>query len=84
MRNLILVVRVSLDGFVAGVKGELDGFHASDENLRFVCSLTEDADAALFGRISHQTSVTCRATVFQWRNRVKVFQPFEIEFTSFF
>jgi dihydrofolate reductase len=39
MRNLALVVHVSLDGFVAGVKGEFDGF---------------DADAALFGRVSYQ------------------------------
>jgi len=54
MRNLILVVHVSLDGFVAGVNGEFDGFDANEENLQFVCSLTEDADAALFGRISYQ------------------------------
>ncbi len=54
MRNLILVVHISLDGFVAGTKGELDGFDASEENLRFVCSLTEGADATLMGRISYE------------------------------
>jgi dihydrofolate reductase len=54
MRRLILVVHTSLDGFVAGVKGELDGFDASEENLEFVCGLTEEADTALFGRISYQ------------------------------
>lgn len=54
MRQLILVVHISLDGFVAGTKGELDGFDASEENLQFVCSLTEHADAALFGRISYE------------------------------
>ena len=31
MRNLVLVVHISLDGFVAGVKGELDGFDAGEE-----------------------------------------------------
>jgi dihydrofolate reductase len=52
MRKLILVVHTSLDGFVAGPKGELDGFNAGEENLEFVCKLTEEADAALFGRVS--------------------------------
>ena len=38
----------------AKFKGELDGFDASEENLQFVCELTAEADAALFGRISYQ------------------------------
>ena len=53
MRELILVVHTSLDDFVAGAKGELDGFDAGEENLQFVCKLTEEADTALFGRISY-------------------------------
>ena len=40
--------------FVAGAKGELDDFDVSEENLLFVCSLTEQADAALFGRTSYE------------------------------
>ncbi len=54
MRKLILVVHTSLDGFVAGLKGELDDFNAGQENLEFVCKLTEEADTALFGRISYE------------------------------
>ena len=54
MRKLILVAHISLDGFVAGAKGELDGFPVGDENLQFVCDLTRDADAALLGRVSYQ------------------------------
>src|ERR1700712_2979641 len=54
MRKLILVVHTSLDGFVAGPNGELNGFEAGQENLAFVCKLTEEADAALFGRVSYQ------------------------------
>jgi len=54
MRNLVLITHISLDGFVAGTKGELDGFDANEENLEFVCKLTEEANAALFGRISYQ------------------------------
>jgi dihydrofolate reductase len=54
MRKLILVAHTSLDGFIAGEKGELSGFEPGQENLEFVCKLTEQADAALFGRISYQ------------------------------
>jgi dihydrofolate reductase len=54
MRKIILIAHTSLDGFVAGQKGELDGFEAGEENLDFVCQLTEEADAALFGRISYE------------------------------
>jgi dihydrofolate reductase len=54
MRKLILIAHTSLDGFVAGLHGELDGFDASEENLKFVCLLTESSDSALFGRVSYQ------------------------------
>lgn len=54
MRELTLIVQTSLDGFVAGPNGEFDNFLGGEENLEFVCSLTDDADAALFGRISYQ------------------------------
>jgi len=54
MRQLLLIAHTSLDGFVAGPKGELDGFENNEENLEFVCSLTDNADAALFGRVSYE------------------------------
>ncbi len=54
MRELTLIVQTSLDGFVAGPNGEFDNFIGGEENLEFVCSLTEDSDAALFGRVSYQ------------------------------
>jgi dihydrofolate reductase len=54
MRKIILLAHISLDGFVAREKGELDGFEPGAENLEFVCDLTENADAALFGRKSYQ------------------------------
>jgi dihydrofolate reductase len=54
MRKLILLAHISLDGFVASTKRELDDFDVSEENLQFVCSLTEQADAALFGRTSYE------------------------------
>lgn len=54
MRKLILVAHTSLDGFVAGQDGGLEGFEAGEENLDFLGSITDDADAALFGRVSYQ------------------------------
>ncbi len=54
MRKLILKVHTSLDGYVAGKHGELDGFDAGEENLQFVCKICETADAAMFGRISYE------------------------------
>jgi len=54
MRELTLIVQTSLDGFVAGPNGEFDNFLGGEENLEFVCSLTDDADAALLGRVSYQ------------------------------
>ncbi len=54
MRKIILIVHISMDGYAAGEKGELDGFNPSPENLDFVCSLTDKADALLAGRVSYE------------------------------
>ncbi len=54
MRNLNLIAQTSLDGFVAGPKGEFDHFTAGEETLEFVCGLTDSADAAMFGRVSYE------------------------------
>jgi len=54
MRKLILIVHVTLDGYVADENGSFDNFIQSPENLEFVCSLTEKADAALVGRKSYE------------------------------
>ena len=54
MKKLVLIAHMSLDGFVAGERGEFDGFNPSPENLEFVCSLTDEADTILVGRVSYQ------------------------------
>lgn len=54
MRKIILIVHTSLDGFAADADGTFDNFNPSPENLDFVCSLTDHADAALAGRVSYQ------------------------------
>jgi dihydrofolate reductase len=53
MRSIKLLLHLSLDGFVAGPRGDLSYFSPSDDNLAFVNGLTADADAALFGRVSY-------------------------------
>lgn len=54
MREMNLIVQTSLDGFVAGPKGEFDNFIGGEENLEFVCSITDTADTAMFGRVSYE------------------------------
>jgi dihydrofolate reductase len=54
MRNLNLIAQTSLDGFVASANGEFDNFIGGEENLEFVCNITDSADAAMFGRISYE------------------------------
>jgi dihydrofolate reductase len=54
MRQLILVAQTSLDGFVAGLKGEFDNFIGGEENLEFVCSIIDGADTILLGRVSYE------------------------------
>ena len=54
MSKILLLVHISLDGFVAGVHGELTGFESGEENLQFVCDLTANAGAAMFGRKSYE------------------------------
>jgi len=54
MRNLIFFMHTSLDGFVAGPKGELNWAKLDDEIFDFVATMTEKADTALYGRVTYQ------------------------------
>ncbi|MFN8290782.1 MAG: dihydrofolate reductase family protein [Chitinophagaceae bacterium] len=54
MRELVLMVHVSLDGFVAGSKGELDGFPGGQENLAFVTRICKKGNTILFGRTTYE------------------------------
>jgi hypothetical protein len=50
MRKLVWFMRVSLDGFVAGPKREMDWVHVEDEIFEYAGRRTMEADAALYGR----------------------------------
>src|SRR6185436_14362829 len=54
MRNLIFFMHTSLDGFVAGLKGELDWANVDDEMFDFVATMTDTADTALYGRVTYE------------------------------
>jgi dihydrofolate reductase len=47
-------MHTSLDGFVAGPNGEMNWIHVDDEIFDFVPSLTDNADAALYGRVTYE------------------------------
>jgi dihydrofolate reductase len=54
MRSLIYFMHASLDGFVAGTKGELNWATVDDELFEFVSTVTAQADTALYGRVTYQ------------------------------
>lgn len=54
MRSLVFFMHASLDGFVAGTKGELNWVTVNDEIFEFVSTMTARADTALYGRVTFQ------------------------------
>ncbi|HLG33619.1 MAG TPA: dihydrofolate reductase, partial [Bacteroidia bacterium] len=54
MRKIILSIHTTLDGFAAGVNGEMDWIKIDDEMFDFVKSFTDNADTALYGRVTWQ------------------------------
>ena len=54
MRKLILFMHVSLDGFVAGPAGEMNWINVGDDIFEYAGNQTDQADAALYGRITYQ------------------------------
>jgi dihydrofolate reductase len=54
MRNLIFFMHTSLDGFVAGLNGEMDWIKFDDAMFDFVATMTDQADTALYGRVTYE------------------------------
>jgi dihydrofolate reductase len=54
MGKLVASVNISLDGFAAGPKGEIDWIRVDEEFFDFVGTLTDQADAALYGRVTYE------------------------------
>ena len=47
-------MHTSLDGFVAGPKGEMNWIKVDEEMFDFVATMTDQADTALYGRVTYE------------------------------
>ena len=54
MRKIISFMHVSLDGFVAGLSGEMDWIKVDEEIFDFVGKRITEGDTALYGRVTYQ------------------------------
>ena len=54
MRKLVLFIHTSLDGFVAGPNGEMDWINVDEEIFDYAGRRTNEADTALYGRVTYQ------------------------------
>jgi dihydrofolate reductase len=54
MRSLVSFMHVSLDGFVAGLNGEMDWIKVDDEMFDYAALRTNESDTALYGRVTYQ------------------------------
>jgi dihydrofolate reductase len=54
MRKVILFMHTTLDGFVAGPNGEMDWINVDDEMFDFAGKQTNQADTALYGRVTFE------------------------------
>lgn len=54
MRKIIVSMHTTLDGFVAGQNGEMDWINFDDEMFDLVGKMTNEADTALYGRVTYE------------------------------
>ena len=54
MRKIISFMHISLDGFVAGLNGEIDWVKVDEEIFDYIGKRISKADTALYGRVTYQ------------------------------
>ena len=54
MRKIISFMHISLDGFVAGLNGEMDWIKVDEEIFDYVGKRIGEGDTALYGRVTYQ------------------------------
>ena len=54
MRKIISFMHISLDGFVAGLNGEMDWIKVDKEIFDYVGKRISEGDTALYGRVTYQ------------------------------
>ena len=54
MRKLVSFMHISVDGFAAGPKGEMEWIRVDDEIFEYAGNQTDEADTALYGRATFE------------------------------
>src|SRR6185295_15314248 len=54
MRKIISFMHISLDGFVAGLNGEMDWIKVDEEIFDYIGKRISETDTALYGRVTYQ------------------------------
>ena len=54
MRKIISFMHISLDGFVAGLNGEMDWIKVDEEIFDYVGKRISEGDIALYRRVTYQ------------------------------
>ncbi|MGI8952697.1 MAG: dihydrofolate reductase family protein [Chitinophagaceae bacterium] len=54
MRKIVSFMHVSLDGFVADAKGNIDWITVGDEMFDYAAQRTNESDTALYGRVTFE------------------------------
>ena len=54
MKKIVVLNRVSIDGFFAGPNGEMDWISLDDTQFDLVGKMTDEADTALYGRKTYE------------------------------
>jgi len=54
MRKIISFMHISLDGFVAGLNGEMDWIKVDEEIFDYVGKRISEGDTSLYGRVTYQ------------------------------
>lgn len=54
MRKIISLMHISLDGFVAGLNGEMDWIKVNEEIFDYAGKRISEGDTALYGRVTYQ------------------------------
>jgi dihydrofolate reductase len=54
MRKLVLFMHVSLDGYVAGLKGEMNWIIVNEDMFKYSGRQTERSDLGLYGRVTYE------------------------------
>jgi len=54
MRNIIALEHITLDGYMAGPEGEMDWIKLDDSMFDFLKTIIDEANTALYGRVTWQ------------------------------